>query len=265
MSEQDDVAAEFWRSWFTTGEFAKEKRLFRLLKMIPSEPRCKFCGAPFHGVGAPIVRITMGKRPSRINPRYCNTCDEFARKNPGGAEVAMSMLFADMRGSTELSESMSPTEFSRLINRFFVEATHVLIQADALIDKLAGDAVAAFWGAGFAGEDYIARTIKAAKELLRVTGHDGNGEPWVPVGVGVHAGIAFIGAMGTADGITDITAIGEQVNLAARLGASAGTGEILVTAKTLKAAGWPEGDHEIRELKLKGLADPVRVHVLHAV
>ena len=60
----------------------------------------------------------------------------------------MSMLFADVRGSTALSEKMSPTEFSQLINRFYTESTKVIIEADGLVEKLAGDAIAAFWGQG---------------------------------------------------------------------------------------------------------------------
>ncbi len=264
MGQQDDMTAEFWRGWFSPEGFQQEKRLYRYLKMLPGKPRCNFCGAPFHGLGAPIVRLTMGKRPSTVNPRYCNVCDEFARKNPGGAEVEMSILFADVRGSTELSESMSPMDFSRLINRFYVESTRVLIRSYALIDKLAGDAVAAFWGAGYAGPDFVRRTIQAGQEILRVTGHGGSGKPWAPVGVGVHVGVAFIGAMGTPDGLTDITAVGEEVNLAARLGAKAGVGEILVSEAAMEAAGMGDTDAEIRELQLKGLGEPVVAYVLHA-
>ena len=80
----------------------------------------------------------------------------------------MSMLFIDIRGSTALSEKMSPTEFSQVINRFYAAATKVIIEEDGLVEKLAGDEVAAFWGAGFAGADYVWRTIKVAQNLLRV-------------------------------------------------------------------------------------------------
>jgi adenylate cyclase len=264
MSQQEEAAAEFWREWFSPGGYAREKRLFWLLKHLPSSPRCNFCGAPFHGVGAQVVRLTLGKRRSMVNPRYCSVCDDFARAHPGGAEVDMSILFADVRGSTALSESMSPTEFSKLINRFYVESTRVLIASNALIDKLAGDAVAAFWGAGFAGEDYVLRTIEAGRALLRATGHGGSGEPWVPVGVGVHAGVAFIGAMGSPDGLTDITAVGEEVNLAARLGSKAGVGELLVSTAAMEAAGLSVEGVEPRHLQLKGLAEPVLAYVLHA-
>jgi adenylate cyclase len=261
MEEPKDFAADFWRSWFSPEGFRQEKRLHRLLRWLPRGPRCHFCGAPFHGVGAPIMRLTMGKKPSAVNPRYCNVCDKIAHQNPGGAEVEMSILFADLRGSTRLSESMSAKAFSQLINRFYVETTRILIESHALIDKLAGDAVAAFWGAGFAGEDYVRRTIDAGMDILRVTGHGGSTEPWAPLGVGVHTGVAFIGAMGSLEGVTDITAVGEEVNLAARLGSEAGVGEMLVSAAAMEAAGMDARGLEQRRLQLKGLAEPVSAYV----
>ncbi len=262
MSQPEDIAADFWRSWFSPEGFTKEKRQYRLLKMLPSSPRCHFCGAPFHGMGGTLVRLALSKKPSSVNPRFCNVCDEFARQHPGGAEVAMSMLFADVRGSTRLSEQMSPTAFSKIINRFYVEATEVLIPTFALIDKLAGDAVAAFWGEGFAGPDYVRVTIKAAQKILQVTGHGDPEGPWVPVGIGVHTGVAFVGAMGQPDGMVDITAVGEQVNLAARLASQAAIGEIIVSGAAMEAAGIPTGGAKTRQLELKGLENPVDVFVL---
>jgi adenylate cyclase len=74
----------------------------------------------------------------------------------------MSMLFADVRGSTSFSEQMGPTQFSQLINRFYVEATRAIIQEDGLVEKQAGDAVSSFWGPGIAGPKYVVRTIHAA-------------------------------------------------------------------------------------------------------
>jgi adenylate cyclase len=66
------------------------------------------------------------KRQSSTNPAYCDACDHFARTHPGGAEVEITMLFADVRGSTALAERMSPTEFSRLMNRFYSATAHVM-------------------------------------------------------------------------------------------------------------------------------------------
>ncbi len=169
----------------------------------------------------------------------------------------MSMLFIDVRGSTALSETMSPTEFSRLINRFYTASTKVIIEDDGLVERLVGDAVAAFWGAGFAGPNYVRRTVNVAQNLLRVMARQK-----IPVGIGVHAGVAYFGAMGTADGLTDISAIGDEVNTAARLASSAAAGEIIVSEHALKEAGIDGSDLESRSLELKGISEPVLVRIM---
>jgi adenylate cyclase len=169
----------------------------------------------------------------------------------------MSMLFADVRGSTAISEKMSATEFSQLINRFYTRSTKVITEEDGLVEKLAGDEVAAFWGAGFAGPDYIDRTLKVARKLSGIMARQE-----IPVGIGVHSGVAFFGAMGTADGLTDITAIGDEVNTAARLASQAAAGEIIVSEQALKQAGVDGSELESRSLELKGISEPVLVRVM---
>jgi adenylate cyclase len=246
-----------WQQWFSTSAFSIDKRLRHIFHLLPHDPRCKFCNAPFQGVGGVAVKALFGKQRSDLNPRFCNMCEEAARRFPGGAEVEMSMLFADIRGSTALSESMSPTEFSRLINRFYTQATKVIADEDGLVEKLAGDAVAAFWGAGFAGPHYVQRTLKVARKLSQVMTREA-----IPVGIGVHAGVAFFGVMGTADGLTNISAIGEEVNTCARLASEAAAGEIIVSEQALQAAGVDSSGLESRSLELKGISEPVRVHVL---
>jgi adenylate cyclase len=184
-------------------------------------------------------------------------CDEASRRFPGGAEVEMSMLFADVRDSTALSEQMTPTAFSQLINRFYTESTRVITAEDALVEKLAGDAVAAFWGAGFAGPQYVLRTVRAAQNLSRVMARQA-----IPVGIGVHAGAAYFGAMGTAGGLPDIAAVGDEVNLAARLASQAAAGEIIVSEQALQKADLDGREFEARSLELKGIAAPVPVRVM---
>ena len=246
-----------WWFWFTTNAFAVDKRLRHILRALPKDPRCKFCNAPFQGIGAMVVRVLFGKQRSALNPRYCNLCEIASKEFPGGAEVPMSMLFIDIRGSTATSEKMSPTEFSQLINRFYAAATKIIIEEDGLVEKLAGDEVAAFWGAGFAGPEYIHRTINVAQKLLRVMKQQG-----IPVGIGVHSGVAYFGSMGTAEGLTDISAKGEEVNTAARLASKAGVGEIIVSEQAIKAAGINGSELEARSLELKGISESVPVRVM---
>jgi class 3 adenylate cyclase len=131
------------------------------------------------------------------------------------------------------------------------------LKEDGLVEKLVGDAVAAFWGAGFAGPNYIRRTLKVAQNLSRVMARQE-----IPVGIGVHAGVAYFGAMGTADGLTDISAIGDEVNTAARLASKAAAGEIIVSEQALKKAGIDGNELESRSLELKGISEPVLVRVM---
>ena len=260
MNDNKSVdVGQVWWFWFTTDAFAVDKRLRHIFRMLPRDPRCKFCNAPFQGVGGIMVRALFGKQRSDLNPRFCNLCDDASRKFPGGAEVEMAMLFADVRGSTALSEQMSPTEFSQLINRFYTGATRVIVEEDGLVEKLAGDAVAAFWGAGFAGPDYVRRTVQVAQKLSRLMVR-----LEIPVGIGVHSGVAFFGVIGTAGGLTDISAIGDEVNTAARLASQAAAGEILISEQALEASGIDGDQLESRSLELKGIGVPVLVRVMHS-
>jgi adenylate cyclase len=260
MNEKKTVdIGNVWWFWFTTNAFAVDKRLRRIMRMLPHDPRCKFCNTPFQGIGGMIARVLFNKQRSALNPRYCNMCEIASREFPGGAEVPMSMLFIDVRGSTALSEKMSPTEFSQLINRFYKEATKIIIDEDGLVEKLAGDLVAAFWGAGFAGSDYVARTVRVSQKLLRAME-----QQKIPVGIGVHAGIAYFGAMGTSEGLTELSAIGDEVNLAARLASRAAPGEIIVSEQALSAAGIDADKLEARSLELKGISELVNVRVMRS-
>ena len=257
MAVNKDNISQMWHDWFMTDAFAVEKRLYGFFRILPHDPRCKLCNAPFHGIGGMVVGALYGRKQSGLNPRFCNVCEEFAKKFPGGAEVEMSMLFADVRGSTALSEQMTSIEFSKLINRFYVGSTKAIAEEDGLVEKLAGDAVAAFWGAGFAGQDYVARTIRAAQNISRLMQTQN-----IPVGIGVHAGIAFFGAMGSSEGLVDISAIGEEVNTAARLASKAAAGEIILSEIALERAHMDSSELESRKLELKGISEQVPVRVL---
>ena len=259
MTINKDNVSQMWHDWFMTDAFAVEMRLHRFFNILPHDPRCKLCHAPFQGIGGRVVELFYGRKQSSLNPQFCSVCEDFAKKFPGGAEVEMSMLFADVRGSTTLSEQMTVTQFRELINRFFVESSKIIAREYGLLEKLAGDAVAAFWGAGFAGQDYVAKTIRAAQEIQKVM----EGQK-IPVGIGVHSGVAYFGAMGSAEGLVNISAIGDEVNTAARLASKAAAGEIIVSEKTLARAGINGSGLESRSLELKGISQPVAVRVMRA-
>ena len=104
--------------------------------------------------------------------------------------------------------------------------------------------------------------IRAAQELLKVTGHGTAQGPWIPVGVGVHTGLAYVGAVGSADGVNEIAVLGSAANLCARLSSQAATGEILVSQEAAESAGLNQNGYENRNLDLKGISHPVNVTVL---
>jgi adenylate cyclase len=231
----------------------RKRRLFR---MIPSGPRCKFCNAPFHGVGGVLMSM-IGRKQYSKNLLFCEAC----LTNPvEGVEVEITMLFADVRGSTTLAEKMSASDFGNLMNRFYETASHVLVHSLAIIDKFVGDEVIGLYLPGTAGTDHARRAIFAAEELLRATGHH-NHKPWLPVGVGIHTGNAYVSLVGTEGGVGDLTALGDSMNITARLASQAGAGEILVSESAYNQAAL-KANLEKRSLELKGRSEPVNVHVL---
>jgi adenylate cyclase len=157
---------------------------------------------------------------------------------------------------------MSPLEFSRLINRFYNVATEALIHTDALIDKIIGDQVAAIFVPGIAGQGHASCALEAARKILYATGHDGPEDPWIPLGIGVHTGIAFVGSVGSGQGTSDITVLGDTANTTARLSSLAHRGEILVSRTAATAAGLAVNHLESRQLQLKGKNESVQVYVI---
>ena len=254
----EPTVEEEWYKMLTEGE-PINRHLYHLYGLLPSDPRCKMCAAPFKGWGGFLLHL-MGRDQSRYNPRFCEKCKVF--EHPGGAEVPLTMLFADVRGSTKLAEQMSALEFSRLINRFYTVATHVLIQTDALVDRLMGDEAIGLYMPGFAGPEHPRRAIEAAQNLLRLTGHRDSKGPWLPVGVGVHTGPAFVGVVGGEDSPADFTALGDHVNITARLASEAGTGEILISNAAYSASELNLESLEHRQMELKGKSEPIGVRVL---
>jgi adenylate cyclase len=138
-----------WKDLQKTNEGSND-----FFRFLPSDARCKFSFAPFDGTSGTLVKAIFQVFPSRFNPLYCNFFDDFVNKFQGGAEVPITMLFVDVRGSTTLAERIGQKEFGSLINRFYVESTTVLSHADAMIEKLAGDEVSAIFTRGISGEDY---------------------------------------------------------------------------------------------------------------
>jgi adenylate cyclase len=242
---------------------ANLRRLRRMWRTIPSAPRCKMCNSPFGPPGGPLMRL-IGKGRWAGNSDYCSGCFKDLYKHRYGAEITCTVLFADIRGSTQLAESMSPGEFRALLDRFYRTATELLIRHDAIVDKFVGDEVVAIFIPALTGEHHAGQAIDAGLALLRSTGHE-TSSPWVPIGIGINSGAAFVGAVGTADHV-EFTALGDTVNVTARLASIGGPGEILVSEASVRLANFEQhhGDEpfERRRLQLRGKSEATDVVVL---
>lgn len=250
---QDEKARAAWQGVLVDGQ--ESLRLMqRFFRLLPSAPRCKLCHNPFGGVGGRLVAIA-GFKPSRKNPNLCTRCCESLP--PGGLEVDVAVLFADVRDSTALAERIGATAFADLLNRFYSTATAVLVRHDAIIDKLIGDEVMALFLRGIAGPRYRRRAAEAAVDLVATLGRRID----LPIGAAVHAGTAYVGNVG-GEGVLDFTALGDPVNTASRLQAEAGPGEVVVADEVFceVSARYPTAPG--RSVFVRGREQPVGVHVV---
>jgi adenylate cyclase len=229
----------------------------RFFRYMPSPPRCKLCHNPFGGIGGKLVGL-FGFSQSRKNPNLCARCCDALP--PGGAEVDIAVLFADIRGSTELGERLGPRAFAARLNRFYHAATETLIQHDAIVDKLIGDEVMALFIPGICGPEYYRHAAEAAIALLRAVGYEDPEGPWIPIGAAVNSGLTYVGNVG-GHGVVDFTALGDTVNTAARLASNARAGEALLSESVYGAVAARLPNLEQRTLALRGKEAPFTVRV----
>jgi adenylate cyclase len=229
---------------------------------LPSSARCTVCSTPFAGISGTLAKLT-GWHESALNPHLCNFCEELLPL--GGAEVDIAVLFADVRGSTQLAASMPSQEFVALLNRFYETATNVLVRHRAVIDKLIGDEVMAFFiQANDPDPDrlgYRRAAVEAARDLMKAVGYRPGEEPWLPLAIGVHAGDAYVGKVGS-DRATSFTALGDMVNTTAALRSEARAGEILLSDDLFQTVASQYRDLEPRQVTPKGKTDPMLAHSL---
>ena len=259
MIDQIDRGNEERWHRYLMGEDPAPRSWRAVWSKLPRAPRCELCAVPFGGPFAPALRM-LGRKRFAKNPRYCDFCVGRLMRGQGGCEIEMSALFADVRGSVPLAEQLGPTATHRIIDRFYSAGTDVLSTGGAMIDRFMGDQIVGYFVPLYAPA-HARAAIETGLALLRVTGHGASSEPWIPVGVGVHSGEAFIGTVGRGDGLVELTAIGEDVNVAARLASVAAAGELVCSEAAYEAAGI-DRPAESREVSLKGVSQPVRVRVI---
>ncbi len=246
-----ETPEEEWRA-ILTGQHEGMLKLRSSFRGLPSAPRCKLCYAPFKGVGGLVLGHWFG--PWERNPQLCKNCmKHLTKRGVGGAEVEISLMFADIRGSTGLGERLKPAEFTALLNTFYRLAVDSIIDNDGVVDKFVGDETIGLFIPVYSGPDHARKAVSAARTLLERAGKpDASSEGPIPVGAGVHTGVAFVGTVGSSNEISDFTALGDPVNTTARLASLASAGELLVSVAAGERAGLDIGSLERRTVDVRG-------------
>ena len=251
----EDETTSKWRAMLT-GEDPGLHDVRRFWRHLPAAPRCKVCASPTQGVGGAVAKL-FWHGPMRDNPLLCKACFGQLSGHPGGAEVDITVLFADVRGSTGLAERSSASEFRALIQSYYRSAGAAIDANGGIIDKYLGDGVMALFIPVISGENHAARAIAAGRAVLLAVERDGLARQGLMVGAGVHTGEAFVGVVGSDEKV-DFTALGDTVNIAARLGGMAAAGELLVSrvAWDMAQEGPPPA---LREVEIAGRASTLTV------
>lgn len=248
---------------FLTGDARVSNMTRRAFRRVPSGPNCKICAAPFAGPGGAVLRH-LGFGRFAGNPMICNFCiKSLQRMGAQGAEIPVSLLFADIRGSTAIGERLSPTDFRAFLNRFYRIASDAVLANDGIVDKFVGDEVIGLFFGGVSGDRHAAAAVAAGRDLLARAGRD-DATPTgpIPVGAGVHTGEAFVGSTSTDDVVSDFTALGDTVNTTSRLASEAASGELLVSVDAATAAGTDMSDLQRRTIEVRGRVEAVEVVAL---
>lgn len=190
---------------------------------------------------------------------------EMAAANPdirlGGSKQRVTVMFADIRGFTTMSEGMDPDRIVDLLNEYFTRVTDVIFDHEGMIDKYIGDSVMAVFGVPMSKGNDAANAVNAAIQVQRLMlemNRDAAARRWpeLRIGIGINTGIVTAGNIGSPRRL-DYTVVGDTVNIAARLMSSAEGGQILISGST--AAELPEGS-EVRKLRarrVRGRSEPV--------
>jgi class 3 adenylate cyclase len=188
-----------------------------------------------------------------------------AQAELGGATVEVSVLFADLGGFTSFAERSEPTAVVALLNAYFGAAVPAVLEAGGTVVQFVGDGLVAMFNAPVRQPDHPLRAALAALEIQRRTGALAQDRPdWPRFRVAVATGPAVVGNVGGEE-VRSFTAIGDTVNLAARLQGEAAIGQVLVSGSTAARLGDGASLRSVGRRRLKGKADPVEAFELLAL
>src|SRR5438105_433071 len=220
--------------------------------------QCNICGTILSGALGGVYRA-FGIRRSPRNPNICTRCSTHVEE---GRMVEITVIFADLSSFTELTHDLGAERTHEVVDAFLRMATDVLVKHGAFIDKYVGDAVMALFNVPMRHDDHARRAVTAATELR--SGLEALGARFglvLQASVGVATGYARVGRLGSDDS-KDYTAIGDVVNLAARLEGKAGPGEVVFDSQVHQQVADRFPDLGPESLAVKGFRDPVEAYRL---
>lgn len=181
----------------------------------------------------------------------------------GGVNQTVTVLFADIRGFTSISEKEKPEKVVSLLNRYFSVMTDIIFEHGGTLDKYIGDGLMAIFGAPTAGFEDALNAVKAAvtmqKKIAQLNAElSAEGYENIAIGIGLHTGEATIGYIGS-ERRSEYTAIGDTVNLASRLESNAAGGQILMSEATAAASGNLVPVNVLEPLTVRNRLQPVSV------
>jgi len=180
----------------------------------------------------------------------------------GGTLQPVTVLFADLQGFTTLSEHTEPETLLQLLNSYHTYMVRIVLQYGGTIDKFLGDGLMALFNTPVQQEDHIARAVKTALHIqdeLHWFHQDLPEEYRMLINFGIHTGTAIVGNVGS-ENVMDFTAVGDTVNVAARLQGVADDGQILVSKETFEATQDFIYGRSRGELAVKGRTTPVNAY-----
>ena len=218
------------------------------------------------GPFSPLFRL-FGIKKSQMHPNLCTICESMFTKVKKSKQISISttILFADLRGYTNLSQHAEGSKVNALLHSFYDQCSSAVWEHEGIINKFIGDAVLAIFNFPLVRKEHVKNAVNAAIQLQKncVDLKEKIGlanEETIGIGIGIHTGECFLGEVGTS--YKDFTAVGPVVNLASRLQGAAAAGEILVTEDVYNHINDQFPNSSIRTLTLKGIQDPVKGYAL---
>jgi adenylate cyclase len=201
-----------------------------------------------------------------VSPRVIEQLDP-DRIKLGGQRAEITILFADIRGFTSFSETVSPEQLVAVLNDYLALAAEEILKEEGTIDKFLGDAVMAWFNAPIVQADHTLRAVRAALRIqnrltalhlrLPTSAH-------LSFGVGIHVGEAVLGMVGTERRL-DFTAIGDSVNTAKRIQENSAAGQILISQTAMKCVSGQVQAVPVEPIQAKGKRDPIAVYQINSL